>query len=338
MSVPDWDKYYCKHCARLYGWLPASKEYKVRNRKLNIKYFTLCDTKAIDVFMLEMEKVLLRDENGMLPNVVICEGDPGKVTEILEVIRPPLKEAVIPEMLEDVLTFEDDNFTRSFPEGEQPRDFRLRKRLTLKRHYELLKNCFPFDIINFDPCGGLLEPPPRKNGLYNALRRIFELQKKTERFLIFVTTPISKIAPESKEMLRDNFNNNLRHSIVKDALMTSVKTIDYDKIERTKRIVICVAKVIIMRIAKEHGWKCKHDGIYAYENEHKNILLSLVVDCFKSDSGVDDSHYIQDVTNIILNMPKFYSYSESSKNEEVKSNLNEIVKFRNSQRLKDQNE
>jgi hypothetical protein len=338
MSAPDWDKYYCKHCARLYGWLPASKEYKTRNDKINMRYFTLCDTKAIDVFMLEMEKVLSRDENGMLPNVIICEGDTSKIPEILEVVRPPLKEAVIPETLENILTFEDDDSTRNFPEGEQPRDIRLRKKITLKRHYEFLKSYFPFDIINFDPCAGLLEPQPRKNGLYNALRRIFELQKRTERFLIFVTTPITDIAPESKTMLKDNFDNNLRHPSVKAALLESVKTIDYNKIEKIKRIAIGVAKAIIMKIAKENGWQCTHYGIYAYENENHNILLSLVVECFQYNDELGDSPYIQDVIKVISNMPKYYSYSESSSNRQVKSHLDKIVKFRNSQRLKDQNQ
>lgn len=107
MSDPDWDTYYCKHCARLYGWLPAVQEYREKINRETIKYFTLSDVKAIDVFMLEMEGILQRDEKKRLPNVVICEGNPAKVAQIYEVIRPPIKEAVIPEKLQDLLTFQE---------------------------------------------------------------------------------------------------------------------------------------------------------------------------------------------------------------------------------------
>ncbi len=70
MTIPDWDNYICKHCARYYGWLPASKEFAARIRKKHVKYFTLSDTQAIDIFMFEMEGVLVRDGNNMLPEVV----------------------------------------------------------------------------------------------------------------------------------------------------------------------------------------------------------------------------------------------------------------------------
>lgn len=333
MSEPDWDTYYCKHCVRLYGWLPASKEYLERVKKAIIKYFTLSATKAIDIFMFEMEGLLARDKSGKLPNVVICEEILDKVPEIFDVVRPPTKEAIIIGKLQEILAFEDDEYTKITPLNAYSKDPKKRARLRLKRTFERLRLFFPFDIINFDPYDSLLKPDLPQNKLYQALERIFQLQKLTVRFLLFITTPVYDIPDYSTEGFRNDFQDNVsKYPNIADTLLSSFNTTDYDKIEETKRIALGVAKSIVMRAARGQGWNCEHKGIYVYENPNGHKMLSSVIECTQLGGELDESSYVGDLVRIILDMPKYYSFSESSSNEQVKEHLHKIVKFREESR------
>ena len=175
MNSIDWDNRYIKHCVRKNGWLPASLEYMKRVKKESIKYFTLCDSQAIDIVMLEKAGILKRDMNGKLPNVIICEGDPNKLIDIYRVVKPPLDEFIINEKLEDLLTL------RGIVEVEMsgaakfdtPRGKEERKRIRLYRRFEKFKMCLPFDIINFDPSNSLLDRTIDSNRLYQALESFF---------------------------------------------------------------------------------------------------------------------------------------------------------------------
>jgi len=332
---PDWDTYYCKHCARLYGWLPASKDYREQAKKATIKYFTLSDTKAIDIFMFEMEGLLARDKSGTLPNVVICEGDWKKVPEILKVVRPPIKEAIITGRLQDVLTFEDDEYTKATPVDAYEKDPKKRARLRLKRNFERLRLYFPFDIINFDPCDSLLNPDIANNRLYQALESVFELQKSTGRFLLFITTPLFNVAPKSISQLREDYEGNVsKYSKITEALLSSVKATDYGKIDENKRFAMGVAKSVTLRAARNKGWDCEHKGIYIYENEIGHKILSSVVSCTQMSGEPSETSYVVDIIRIISGMPNYYSYSASSSNQKVKENLGKIVQFREESRTK----
>jgi hypothetical protein len=333
MSDPDWDTYYCKHCARFYGWLPAIKDYIKQTTKESVTYFTLSDVKAVDVFMLEMEGILIRDERNRLPNVVICEGDPSKIAAILDVVRPPVKEAVIPDMLQDLLTFEDDEYTRTVSAEERPRSLKIRKRLRTKQNFEILKKYLPFDIINFDPNDNLLNPAPSENRLYKAFENIFELQKLTDTFLLLVTTPIYDVAPGTDKRLRQDFATNVvKYTQIRGSLLKSVKTVQYDEIDETVRIAHGFAKSIVLSAARLHGWNCAHKGIYVYENEYHNKYLSSAVKCSNPGTTPDEPSYIADITSVVINMPKRYSYGDSLKDDAVRQHLGKIVEFRRKSR------
>lgn len=325
----DYDKYYAKHCARYYGWLPAIEKYKVEFNRRSLKYFTLCARQAIDVFMLEIEKLLLRDESKRLPNVVICEKDKNVALEILNLVRPPLKEAVIQGALEDILLFQDDNRTRGISPDTYVRNREIRDRLRIKMLSERLKMFFPFDIINFDPYGNFLNPDLNRNKLYQSLRKIFELQEQVSAFLLLVTTPIFDIHPDSDSQLRIDFESNVsKHKKIHDVLLSSVHTIAYDEIKNKKRIAIGFAKSIVLAAAKSTGWNCEHQGIYVYQNEHGNRFLSSVAKVYKTHVSLDESAYVEDIIRIIKDMPEYYSYKDSLKNKEVIEHLEKIKKYR----------
>lgn len=190
MSVPDYDTYYAKHCARFYGWLPASMKHKRHLGRRPLKYFTLCAEQAIDIFMLESEGVLSRDRNGRLPNVIICEKEERAAGKIFRLVRPPLEEAILVGELEKILLFQDTAETRGLLPDEDVKERRLRRLLRFKRLSERIRGYFPFDIINFDPYGNFLKPDLEENKLCQSFERILELQKSISTFLLFITTPI----------------------------------------------------------------------------------------------------------------------------------------------------
>lgn len=326
----DYDKYYAKHCARFYGWLPAGKERKKQIQR-SPKYLTLCGPQAIDVFMFEREEVLMRDKNKRLPNVIVCEDMQDAWIEILRVVRPPVDEAVILGKLQDILTFEDDEDTRGRSPDEDEPNFNIRQKLIIKGKFEQVRKHFPFDIINFDPYGNLLNPVPENNKLYHSFSKIFELQRSTDAFLLFVTTPIFDIHPDSESYLKCNFESNVSsHADVRTVLQSAVGTTDYDKIDKKKRIAIGFAKSMVISVARINGWNHKHLGIFVYESPSRRKMLSSVVQFSKAHNEPSQSIYLEDIVEIINQMPTYYSYRESLINKEVKKHLDQIIEYRES--------
>jgi hypothetical protein len=329
----DYNTYYAKHCARYYGWLPASKAYQVQIKKKSLKYFTLCAREAIDVFMLELEGVLSRDENRKLPDVIICEKKASVAAEILDLVRPPLREAILVGELEKILTFQDTEETRGLSPDEDVRDHRIRRLLRTKGLSERIKEYFPFDIINFDPYGNLLNPDLEDNKLYESLMRIFELQKPIITFLLFITTPISDIHPDCEARLKTNLDSNVTaHPEIHAALLSSVGTIAYDEIDENRRKAFGFAKSVVMPVARSKGWKCEHHGICVYESPSRRRMLSSVIQFSKGLSAPNESAYVEDIVRVIQRMPEYYSHEDSLENQEVKRHLEKIIEFREKSR------
>jgi hypothetical protein len=315
----DYDFYWGKHCARYYGWLPASKAHK-KNIQRAPKYFTLCGSKAIDLFMLEFEKVLERDKNRKLPNVIVCEDNEEAWTEILDLVR-----------LQDILTFEDDENTKGrSPDDDEP-SFEIRKKLIIKGNFEQLKKHFPFDIVNFDPCESLLNTNLEVNGLYQAFNRILELQKSIDSFLFFITTEITPIHPNVQSRFKIDLESNISmYPKIGETLLSLAHATAYDMIENNKRVALGFAKSVVLSAARSKGWNCEHQGIYIYEFKRPGgtRMLSSVVKFSKAHTSPDETTYVQDLIQIIKSMPKYYSYDEASRNKEVKDHLEEVKKYR----------
>ncbi|MCK4405801.1 MAG: hypothetical protein KAV43_04770 [Hadesarchaea archaeon] len=329
MSDVNFDKHYPKHCVRYYGWLPASKKYKKLAKKDSLKYFTLCAKQAIDVFMFESEKLLSRDAKRKLPNVIICENDIAAAAEILTLVRPPLSESIIVGELEEILTFRDTKETMGLSPDNDVRDRRIRRQLGIKRKFELLKKFFPFDIINFDTFGNFFNPPPNKNKLYASFSKIFELQQGVDTFLLFVTTPIYHIHPDSESILKRDFEFNVSsYQSIRDALKSSLGTTDYNRIAMEKKVAVGFAKSMVIPAARKKGWGYKHQGIFVYETPNRQKMLSSVIQFSKNSTTSDDSAYVKDIVHIINEMPKYYSYEASLKNGEVRTHLKHVIKYR----------
>jgi hypothetical protein len=329
MSNIDYDKHYPKHCVRYYGWLPASKALKELIDKKSIKYFTLCAKQAIDIFMLELEGVIIRDQNRKLPNVIICEKDGRDAAEIFNLVRPPLKEAILVGELERILTFQDTEETIGRSTDEDVKDRKIREQLRIKVLFERAKKYFPFDIINFDPHGNLFNPSIEKNKLYHSFNKIFELQEEIDTFLLFVTTPIYDIHQDTESRLQSEFESNVSsHAVICAALQSSLGTIAYNEIEEKKRIAIGFTKSVVISAAKTKGWNHKHHGIFIYESLSGRKMISSVVQFSKAHATPDESIYVEDIVRVIKQMPKYYSYEDSLENQEVKEHLEKIKEYR----------
>lgn len=331
----NWDKYIPKHCARYYGWLPSSIEFKKQIRKKSIKYLTLCGEKAIDVFMFEREGVLSRDNNKRLPNVFICERNEDIASSIFALVRPPIKEALIIGPLERILTFKDNQYTRGHSANEDHPNRNIRNMLKIKGLSQRLKSHFPFDIINFDTYGNLLNPDDEANKLlYQSFKKIFELQIRINCFLLFITAPITDIHRVFQSRFRNDFNSNVsKYPKVNNALLTSVGTIDYNNINENRIKAICFAKSIVIKAARKKGWHCYHKGIYIYQNINLRKMLSSVIQFSKTPDTVDESVYVEDIIRVIENMPEYFSYEDSLNKLEVRNHLDKIVEYRDHQKI-----
>ncbi len=333
MSV-NYDNHYAKHWVRYHGWLPAAQEYKQLSRKKSLKYFTLCAEEAIDVFMLELEGVLSRDKNKRLPDVIICESDERAAAKIFGLVRPPLKEAILVGALEDILTFQDTDETRTLSVDEDVKDRRLRRLLRTKELSTRIRKCFPFDIINFDPYGNLLNPAQGRNKLYKAFVEVFELQKSIGSFLMFVTTPIYQINEDLKSSFKRTFESNISsHVDIKRGLENTMGTSDYNAVPEEKRIAISFAKTMVLSVARDKGWGHEHHGIFLYDGPGGGKMLSSVIRFFKTDAvQSDDTIYVKDIIKIIEQMPKCYTVGQGRNNRDARRHLKAVIRFREESR------
>lgn len=332
MSGPDYDTYYAKHCARYYGWLPASTSYisqLSRKRRGSLNYFTLCARQAIDVFMLELEEVLSRDQAGELSNVIICEKIERAAGEIFRLVRPPLRNAILVGELERILLFEDTPETRGLSLDTDTRNKELRIQLNYKRLSERMQAYFPFDIINLDPHGNFLKPDIEGNKRCRSFKRILELQEPADDFLLFLTTPIFDIDPDFEARLRDSITSNAAtYPEVHDAMMTTIGTVACDEIDELKRTALGFAKSVVLPMARENGWECEHQGMFVYDRPSGGRILNSVIRFSKVDSAPDNTVYVQDVVRIIRQMPEYYSHAGSLENQEVRAHLERVIEYR----------
>lgn len=333
MNGLNWDKRYVKHYVRRDGWLPAGLEYRKRTGNKSVKYLTLCDEQAIDIFMLERAGILNRDSNGKLPNVIICEKDESKLTAINAIVKPPLQEFIINESLEDLLTY------RERPHGLSIVDNRFdtirskeeRKKVRLERRHEQFKMYLPFDIINFDPSNSILERNLNSNRLYDALGCIFELQKLTNNFLLFVTTKISGTDPSITNLFAKDLRENLiKYPQFNAAMIAKFGISEFVKLPDPHRSSICFLKSIIVKMAMHSGWAIESHGSYAYENYDGSKWLSSVMFCKQSIVSDNESPYINDIIALIETKMKNYSYDSSLKDQPLKEDLRKIVEYRES--------
>jgi len=323
-----YDNYVGKHFARMKGLSTASKKYVKATGKDRVKYFTLCAVEAIDVFMLEKDKVLKRDPDGKLTGVIVCESKAEDADRIFRAIKPPLFESIIVGPLQDIVLFEDDEQTSKLKYDDDVADRIIRNKLRLKEQKRRLIREFPFDIINFDTYGNILGCEEDDLRLMNCFIKILELQKNADSFILSITLPIDKICDKYSDIFKKCINLNIKdHKEIKSVIEEKWKTLDYNKIDENNKIALAFSKAILIKAANNLNWHSNHESLVVYESEAGTRMLASVVNLVRSETPLLES-YKQDIVNIVRSMPQFISYQSSLRMKTVIDNLQKIIKYR----------
>lgn len=324
----DWDSNIPKHFVRLRGWLPACLEIKNLLEPNQIKYFTLCAKQAIDIFMLEKEKVLQRDAGNKLPDVIICERKEPDAAEILSLVRPPLKNAIIIGNLHKIMgkkdqKFLDEEYIRSKEGRQNKRNIELYERLVAE---------FPFDIINLDPFGTFLHPEPDQNEFCTVLDNILEKQSEhgKEVFLLLLTTPLYNEHPDTLEYFESAYKNNIEsESSIQEAAMNEYHSEEFTAIENhSNMLAIGLLKSVVLQKANAYNYNCDIKKIIHYESEDNKPFMSSVILLSSNNSDTIQEEYINQVIQLITKEPTVYFEQSEELDKEVKNHLDEIIEYR----------
>ena len=281
----DWDTDKLKHYVRMKGWCPACQwraervQWQIRSRgdcrRTPLKYFTLCASKAIDVFMLERAGLLARSSStGRHDHVFFCEQDLEEYAKIIELIGT--NGFLGP--LEGIILFEDDDDTKGRSLDDNKRVERLvRRKLKLKEQHEKLVSAFPFDVVNLDVCGTIFPPGKgRISPMIAALRRILDWQLRQDEhdghachgFTLLLTSSLDN-GPVDRSAMEDLLNRmkqNLKYGEFRDAFEERWKHTEPDALfEQDFPSFFCLAlPKVLIRDGLERGWDAAYRGIYLY--------------------------------------------------------------------------
>ncbi|MGB3478774.1 MAG: hypothetical protein WBB67_06410, partial [bacterium] len=169
------------------------------------------------------------------------------------------------------------------------------------------------------------------NKLYAALKEIFELQKDTNCFLLFLTTEISNIHKQVESSFKEKISLNIsEHPEIQTVLEEIEETSVYNDMSDLKKKALGFAKSVIIDISKEKHWDCEHQGIciYEYNQPSGTRMLNLVVKLSKSKSAITENSYIQDIIKIIREMPEFFTHNAAKSDTKVKKHLDKVKTYR----------
>jgi hypothetical protein len=178
-----------KHYVRLEGWLPfarrrlkAIRVNRKPNQQRGLRYFTFCAVGALDVLMLDVARVIKKND-GRFDNVVFFDrtddqiletqrripgaiGFPGKFTPIV-IEEDPVGDAQIEA---------EEPLSENTDELDEKKVRERQRKLDIRKHFRLT---FPFDVINLDLEEFLfkqLDPFPGQ--VVKAMKRVFEWQRQ----------------------------------------------------------------------------------------------------------------------------------------------------------------
>lgn len=180
-----------KHYVRKEGWLPLCKERAGlikagrdgKAERPRLKYFTFCAAGALDVVMLDLEKIVRRSSDDLFDSVYFFDVDaayvaktresipgangfPGDFVEV--VLTPDPDEAHVVDTVATLEPIENADFTKATVQKQQL--------LAMRREFV---RAFPFDIVNLDLERYLFIPREKLPGkLVNAFRKVFEWQRR----------------------------------------------------------------------------------------------------------------------------------------------------------------
>ena len=175
-----------KHYVRHDVWLPHCKKQLLTIRRAKgkkphvrrLKYFTFCAVGALDVLLLDREKVIRRSSLKEFDTVYFFDTNEDAVVETRK--RIPGANGFPGDFVKVVLQDDEDDGVEldgldSPRDAENTRD--VRQAQNMRAQLQKLKGAFPFDVLNLDVEQYLYRPKEDLPGkLTAALRKIFEWQ------------------------------------------------------------------------------------------------------------------------------------------------------------------
>jgi hypothetical protein len=311
-----------KHFVRMEGWLPFARRRARLMRasqpdnkeKRGLRYFTFCAVGAIDVLMLDVARIIKKND-GKFDNVVFFDrtddlivetqrripgaiGFPGAFVPIV-VDEDPVGDAEVEARVAlDANTNEED---------EQPVRERQRK-LDIRRTF---RGYFPFDVINLDLEEFLFKQrDPFPGQVVKAMKRIFEWQRQAlllpkeklehlKGFTLMFTTQIGPPAMHADylRMLRALLETNVaREPELLDLLEGRAGLRDLGRLETDRFDLffkLAVPKVIASILLDEDWFIDPTNGvsIFEFDRESKDgpyKLLHMVMDVNRQHPARDD--------------------------------------------------
>lgn len=349
-----------KHYKRLHYWLPPAKELKllVGNTR-PFRYFTLCARSMIDIFMLAKEGILTYDDvQGIVTDVRFCELDNEQFPEIKELVGA--ENSGFFGKLEDLVLFQEDNFTAQYPTLDSIEEAlenegltsENREHLQTKRIHIYLKSSFPYDFINLDFCGYYYPNPPE----------ILKINQTVERFLYWQRTPGPSEAPKKRKITANTFllsvtcrydnefphdaetrlanlvRSNCRiHSAYKDYLENKRGITNLDAWIESMRddFFLSTWPKEVSALAEQYQWDMEVIGYLNYDrlsDENRPYKIICLMCRFNRES--DDPNYLQVAIDaldqskrkLILDITR-----DSQQGKYLLKNLSKIAKLRNQQ-------
>ncbi len=359
-----------KHYIRSNAWLPAcvSQRESVLNRikAVPLRHFTFCAAEALEVFMLEKEGILARDEDsGRLEGVYYCEEDPVSFKRIAGYIGSP-EQGFLGDFVEIVL-FKDDAQTegRSLLDNpDEKLDEILRHKLQTKDANDRFNKAFPFDIINLDVFGVMF--PTKKDviaPLLESILKIIELQSSAqfstgaqcEQFTLFLTTHIdsARLNPDALNQLEtrmaENISSNKEFEQVFVNRYGQVSVHDLRSSNFAEFFCYALPKYIIQVALFNYGWEVEYKPIYLYNRADKykpgqqyQMMHSVAV--FRRIKGFtkrmdrpSSAHYGKIAVEILKQDIEWINerVEEAALINTLDNDLRSIVEFRDKDRHKD---
>jgi hypothetical protein len=278
--MPEFDKWWNdtkKHRKRTDHWLPHAKGLAARiGSARGIRYFTLCARSMIDVFMFVKEGLLKLDaENYSIGSIQFCECEQDQFAETRDLIAK--EDAGFFGRLEDIVLFEDDDFTAQYPTSESiaaklederlQADYAAIDKLQLKRTHFSVRDSFPYDFVNLDFCQYYYQRPPGMLRINRTVEKFLDWQRRASEdeekillpeFVLTVTCRHDANFPQQAEtrLVEIIRANCIASQEYKDVIERTRSVTEIEEWARNNREDFFFAgwPKDIARAAKECGW------------------------------------------------------------------------------------
>jgi hypothetical protein len=309
-----------KHYVRLEGWLPFAKRRlriiragRKPSQQRGLRYFTFCAVGALDVLMLDVARVIKKND-GRFDDVVFFDrtdehiletqrripgavGFPGKFTPIV-IDEDPVGDAQVEA---------EEPLSENTAQLDEKNVRERQRRLDIRKNFRMR---FPFDVINLDLEEFLfkqLDPFPGQ--VVKAMKRVFEWQRQPiinarghheylSGFTLMFTTQIGPPAmhPDYLQMLRAYLQQNIASQPeLLDQLETRAGLRDIDQLQNSRFDLffkLSVPKVIAAMLLEEDWYIDPDTGvtIFQFDRESKDgpyTLLHIVMDVSRQQPDKD---------------------------------------------------